>query len=603
MKIVYFRKLFNLVWKYGKSLFLASVFIKIALGASPLATLFIVQEVINRVTDLIQGDSVHYLPILFLLLLQFAVTVFISIFNHVDTILSLHLEVRLDYNISKKVSLKSISVPYSYFELSQFYDHQNRIKNGNIGNRLMVPIKAILDVFSFLISIASYIFFLATIHWGLVVIGIIAFLPILLIKAKFGSAKFYLMRYQTPAAREASYITSLLNNRQSAKEIRLFKLGDFLLQKWGYLFKKNNSESLKLARREYYSFILIDLFTALLYAGASLLLISQIGRGYLAVGQFVSTGQAISGTQSSINLIASTLARIYENQLYVEDLFKYLQYYEPMLHKNEQHEKTVHFPKKIETGLVVSNLNFYYPHSKKKALKNISFSVSPGEKVAIVGENGSGKSTLVKCLMGLYDNYEGEVTIDGIDLRKIKTSELYDHITGIFQDYMKYQFTAQENIGFGNITKLNQLDKIKVTSEKCDADSFISALPKQYESRLGRLFEEGHELSGGQWQKVALARALYKEAQIIFLDEPTASLDPLVEIELFRQFLKSTKDITTFYISHRMASARVAEKIIVLKNGEIVEYGSHEKLMSLQGEYYRMYQAQATWYLEESQIV
>ncbi|GAA0372908.1 ABC transporter ATP-binding protein [Bacillus horti] len=599
MKLVYLKNLFTLVWQYGKALFLLSTIIKIILGISPLATLFIVQEVINQVTELIQGESVEYMSVLFLLLLQFAVSVLISILNHVDSILAIHLEVRLDYKISKKVSTKSITVPFSYFELSQFYDHQNRIKNGNIGTRLMIPIKATLDVLKYIISISSYVIFLATIHWGLVVISLIAFIPILIIKAKFGSAKFYLMRNQTPAAREANYITSLLNTRQASKEIRLFRLGEFLLQKWSFLFKKNNSQTLRLARREYYAFILIDLFSALLYVAASLLLISQISRGFLAVGQFVSTGQAIQGAQSTINMIASTLARIYENQLYVEDLFKYLNYYEPTLHKNNEQEKTMSFPSKVQKGINVGNLSFYYPHSSKKALHNISFSVKPGEKIAIVGENGSGKSTLVKCLMGLYNNYEGTITIDDIDIQKIKTNELYDQMTGIFQDYMKYQFTVQENIGFGNISKLDQLQQIINTSEKSGADSFVRNLPKQYSSRLGRLFQGGYELSGGQWQKIALARALYKNAQIIFLDEPTASLDPLVEIELFRQFLSTTKDVTTFYISHRMASAKVAEKILVLKNGEIVESGSHTELMNLQGEYHRMYQAQANWYLEK----
>ncbi|MGG1513743.1 ATP-binding cassette domain-containing protein, partial [Brevibacillus agri] len=246
--------------------------------------------------------------------------------------------------------------------------------------------------------------------------------------------------------------------------------------------------------------------------------------------------------------------------------------------------------------IFIKNLSFKYPKSNQLVLNGITIHIRPGEKVAIVGDNGSGKSTLVKCLMGLYQVEKGSVFYDDIDIVNIDNCDLHKNMTAIFQDFMKYAFTVMDNISFGDIHNTHDFELVKRIGIQTGVDDFVKKMPKDYDTLLGKILGEGEDLSGGQWQKIAIARSLFRDSKILILDEPTSSLDPLKELEVYEQFNSMTNGKTVIFISHRMAAARMADKIIVLKNGKVAECGTHDDLMFLKSEYYQMYSVQAKWY-------
>ena len=314
----------------------------------------------------------------------------------------------------------------------------------------------------------------------------------------------------------------------------------------------------------------------------------------MTVGEFVAVGQAVQNTQSSINSIAKRFGAFKEEVFYIKDYFEFMNYY----HQDDSSSQRLEsFPTPLKVGITFENVSFNYVNSDVKILKDISLHINPGKKIAIVGENGSGKTTFVKCLSGLYPLSEGHIFFDNNEIKSIKESELFSNITVVFQDFIKYPYTVKENIRLGNIFRNDNLDNIvEAVSKEAGVHDFVNKFPNGYETYLGRIFEDGEDISGGQWQRIALARSLFKDGEIFILDEPTAALDPIAELDVFEKFDLLTKNKTTFFISHRMASAKIADLILVFKKGEIVETGTHEELMRLEGEYYTLFNMQAKWY-------
>lgn len=594
MKFIYLKKAIKLIVRYCRLSFIIILSLRILLGIFPLGTLLITNSLVNEASSLIQNKHSDYTTILLLLIFQFGLSILNSFLNHMNSLLENQIEFRLDYKVGKKIASKSMTVPLSYFEIPDFYNHHDRINKGSYGNRILTPIKCILDIIQSLISFMSYIGFLLSVHWAFLFILLLSAIPTFLTKSKFGSKKFFLMRFQTPTAREALYTKSLLNNKQAAKEIRLFGIGDFLLTRWSNLFKINNNQMLRLIRKEKISLIGLDAISSLVYSGAAGLLVYLLGSNQLNIGQFVTVIQAIQGSQGLINNISSNLARVYENQLYIQDVFKFLEYQNLHIVNPDGKES---FPDPLKEGISIKDLSFKYPESQKEVLSNINLHIHPGEKIAIVGENGSGKTTLVKCIMGLYLANMGSIFFDDKDIKNIDSKKLRKNITAIFQDFVKYSYSVKDNVTFGNIDCYNNVSKLKEVGIKSGIHDFVKKLPLGYETRLGKVLADGEDLSGGQWQKIALSRALFRDSQIIILDEPTAALDPKTEFEVYNYFNQLTLDKIAIYISHRMASAKMADRIVVMKEGKIIEIGSHHELMLQHSEYYRMYHMQAQWYI------
>ncbi|PTY82546.1 ABC transporter ATP-binding protein, partial [Heyndrickxia sporothermodurans] len=553
------------------------------------------KQIINKVTLIIQIVTINIKILAILLISELIVLGIREILPNLQNIVDAECEQNLDIVLSLKVTEKSSSVPLSYFDNSDFHNHLERI-HFNKGSRFMTPVKALLRIFQNAITVVLLLLFLINIDWKLAIITSLISLPVLILHMFFGKKQFTLMKFQTPAARESFYFSTLLNSRGSASEIRLFQLKDKFIKKWEFLTKKNNGEILNLVKKREKAIALLNFLSLAIHAIISVYLINLSRKKVIDIGGFVSVLQTVQNTSRALNEISTNIAQIYRESLYINDLISFLNYEDPSYIKSS---KTENFPVKMKQGIEVENVSFKYPYSDTLALDNISFNIKPGERVAIVGDNGSGKTTLVKCIMGLYQIDNGKISFDGVPLNKIKEEDVYKKITVIFQDFMKYNFSLRENIVLnsnaftGNENSENKL--IHVTKQT-GAYDFVKNYPKQFDTILGKLFAKGEDLSGGQWQKIALSRALYKDGEIFILDEPTSALDPLSELEVYEKFDELTKGKTTIFISHRMASTRLADKIIVLKQGKIVEIGNHHELLTNNGEYAKMFKMQSKWF-------
>lgn len=590
IKKKYLLKTFKLIWQFNKWWLLISILIRVISGIYPFITLWITKDLVNGVINLIK-DNTDIKGIINLLILQTVLTIFISTLKNIQIILDEEAELKFDYYIGKIVYQKSLTVPYYYFEYSDFYNHHDRI-NGNFGNKIMEPIRKILDTIESFINALSYIGFLWFIHWMLVLLSIVTAIPLLKFQNSYSQKKFFLMRFQTPVAREINYIGYLLHNHQHNKEIRLFGIGDYLLNRWVTMYKKNSKDMINLLKRERTGQIILDLITNIIYGFSGLFVVLLIKKQRIGVGEFVTVGQAFLGAQSSINKTSINISKVYEKHLYLKDLFDYLDF---NISTNTLPKYDLNFPHQHK-GIKVEKMSFNYPNSNLKVLNNVNFEIKPGERIAIVGENGSGKTTLIKCIMGLYKANEGNIFINGRNIDNYNLSDLYKKISVIFQDFNRYAFSINDNILFGDITLNKDDKKIVEVIDEVGLQKFIEDLPDKYDTKLGKVLGEGVDISGGQWQRIALARALLRNSEIIILDEPTSALDPQTELAFFDKINKIIKNKSVLFISHRMASAKMADRIIVMKNGQIIEEGTHDELFNLRQEYYSMYNAQAKWY-------
>lgn len=585
----YFYKSLNIVWRQEKKWLIVSIFNSIVLGLIPVTTVWVLQKLVNSVMDFILPNSGNYLLVLAWLSMQLILSTLSNAIREYQNYIDRKTEENLEISFQERVLTKVTSVPIIFFDSPDFYNKIER-SSRNLGGKFLNPIKSTFNIFRDLITFITIFSYLFSIHWLLAILSIIVAVPIFLIQSKLGLEQYLQFFYQTPISREVQYIKYMLKDRNTAKEIRLFGVGDYFISKWKSKSVKILAQSLKLLRKGQYYSVAGEGITALFYLISAILMVYLIQNNSLTVGEFVAIGQAIQSTQTSINNIARGLGKFKEYNGYIKDYYDFIDY--KML--NELPAGTEKFPHPLLTGISFKNVTFSYLNNSVTVLKNINLHIKSGEKVAIVGENGSGKSTFVKCLSGLYPVTNGEIYFDDKKINSIDKNELFKNITVVFQDFIKYPYTVKENIRLGDINK-NE-DTIEFVGREANVNSFVDKFPNRYDTFLGKILEDGEDLSGGQWQKLALARALFKEGEIYILDEPTAALDPLSELEIFEKFEFITKSKTSFFISHRIASTKFADRILVFKEGEIIENGSHKELMELKGEYYKLYEAQSKWY-------
>jgi ATP-binding cassette subfamily B protein len=434
-------------------------------------------------------------------------------------------------------------------------------------------------------------------------LGVLWFSPWLLVllvgavvPAFLGESHFVFLGYaqnkrQTPVRRKLDYLRELGASKESAKEIRLFGLAGFLTGQFGALSNQLYDENLRLARRRLFFGVALSLLSTTGYYGAYAYVIYRTVAGALTWGTLQFLVGAIAGTSSNVQTIFSTFPSIAEQSLFLTDLMEFLRTGPKICSKPNARLA----PRPIRDGFTFEKVSFAYPGSERKILDELDFRLVPGESVALIGENGQGKTTLVKLLTRLYDPTGGRILLDGVDLREYNIEDLESQIGVIFQDFMRYEMSARENIAVGRIGSA-QDDAVGQAARMSLADQVIDKLPLNYEQQLGLRFEGGVDLSGGEWQKIALARAYYRDAQVVILDEPTASLDALAEYEVFQQFAELTDGKTALLISHRFSTVRMADRIVVLENGKISEQGSHDELISLGGRYAAMFELQASSY-------
>ncbi|WP_214484466.1 ABC transporter ATP-binding protein [Bacillus sp. SM2101] len=590
MKNNYYKRSFYLVFKYAKYWVLLSLIFAIITGFVPIITVWLSKEIINFISSVLRGDNdINSHQLWLLLFLQLIVLIIQKSIGNIKLYVNSKYEKKLDYILEKMVSEKSVGSPLAFFENAKFHNHLDRIQY-NKGIRLMSPVVSTLNIFEGIITLTSLFIFLISYHWLLIVIVMVIVIPIIYLRVKYGKMEFQMHLHQTPKAREQAYLSALLTNRVSASEIRIFNLKDFFLNRWAFLFKKISKEYLTLIKSREFANICINVLSSALYFLVSVFLLKFVRNKSIQIGDFVSVLQSVQAAERSLIDISYNIGEIYSDSLYIRDLFEFLDFQDSNYELNESKENR---PFSFNSSIEFKNVSFKYPYSEQQALKNISFKIECGEKIAIVGQNGSGKTTLIYCLMGLYPINKGEILVDGININDIDRSELFKKITVIFQDYMKYNLSLKRNIILDSPV---DDEKLQTVMSMSGVDSITKNLKDGEETILGKIFLEGEDLSEGQWQKIAISRALYKEGEIFVLDEPTSALDPKAELEVYNQFDNLTNNKTGIFISHRMASARLADKIFVLQNGEIIEEGSHETLMNLNREYAQMYQMQLDWY-------
>jgi ATP-binding cassette subfamily B protein len=426
----------------------------------------------------------------------------------------------------------------------------------------------------------------------LILLLVIAIIPSFINEIRFSRSSYSLARSWTPERRELDYLRFIGASDVTAKEVKLFGLADFLSKRFSKLAHRYYEVNKRLAIRRSVWGSVFHLIGDLSYYGAYVLIIFRTVAGSLTLGDLTFLAGSFARLRNQLQTIFSRFSQITESALYLKDYFDFMDMESKVLPQSE----IAPIPKVIERGFRFENVSFRYPGMEELVLDDISFTLRPGEKLALVGENGAGKTTLIKLLLRLYEPTEGIIHLDDIDIRnfdKLKYQELFG---AIFQDFVRYYFTARENIGVGMVDAMEDTDRVVGAAERSLADEVIAALPKQYEQILGRRFAEGKELSGGQWQKIALARAYMKDAKVIILDEPTSSLDAKAEYAAFERFIDLTKEKTAVIISHRFSTVRLADRILVLKNGKILEQGSHEALLEENGLYAELFRLQAKGY-------
>jgi ATP-binding cassette subfamily B protein len=438
---------------------------------------------------------------------------------------------------------------------------------------------------------------LVTFHWIMAVVLVAAALPGIAVRVVYAGKMYRWQRERTQTQRKASYLNWILTGSQHAKEVRLFGLGDLLAGRFDGLRRVLRGEQLALSRKRSLGELVAQVGATLAVFGSLAFIAYRAVHGVITLGDMVMYFQAFQRGLGYLRDLLGAMAGLYEDNLFLQNLFEFLDL-DPRV-RDPEHPVPVPCP--LRKGLVVDRVCFRYPSTDRDVLHDLSFRVDPGEVVALVGENGSGKTTLVKLLCRLYDPDQGAVLMDGVDVRQFRVHELREQFSVVFQDYAAYHMSARENIRFGNIGLEEKDGRIEEAARQAGIHERIERLSKGYDTVLGRWFEDGEELSVGEWQKVALARAFLRDAQVIVLDEPTSSMDAKSEYEVFEGFRRLLDGRSAVLVSHRFSTVRMADRIYVFEGGRIIEQGSHEKLIAQGGTYAGMYTKQAAAYREGKQ--
>ncbi len=492
--------------------------------------------------------------------------------------------------LSVQLMQHAATLDLAQFEDAEVYDHLERARRQTVGRvGLFTLLLGTAQDLITLISLASVL--LLQLPWLLLLLTV-AVLPAFLGEAHFASLGYSLLFQWTPERRLLDYLRYMGASDESAKEVKLFGLSDFLVGRYASLSEKFYQENKTLAvRRNLVSTLLVTVGT-LGYYGAYAVIIYRTVMGDFTIGTLTFLAGSFRQSRSLIQSVLLSLSSIYEQSLYLSDLFTFLDVQPSVVSKPGARP----VPRPLQTGFRFENVGFRYPGSERWAVRGLTFSFQPHERIALVGENGAGKTTLVKLLARLYDPDEGRILLDDVDLRDYDLDSLRKNIGIIFQDFVRYDFILRENIGVSQVEALGDEARIREAARRSLADSVATRVPQGFDQMLGRRFDNGVELSGGEWQKVALARAYMRDAQVLILDEPTAALDARAEYEVFLRFAELTQGRMAVLISHRFSTVRMADRILVLQSGELVDDGTHEELVARGGLYAELFSLQAAGY-------
>lgn len=581
---------FRMIWRTSPSLTFSNIFLRLFKAAIPLGQLYVGKLIIDEVIHLISAPQKDFEQLWWWIGIELGLAVFSEIFNRLISLTDALLGDLYANHSSIELMHKAASLDLGMFEDSEFYDKLERARRQTTGR--VVLMSMVLSQLQDLITIIFLGAGLVVFEPWLILILFIAVLPSFLSEAYFSRSSYSLVRSWTPQRRELDYLRYIGASVETAKEIKVFGLDTFLTGRFSRIAKDYYKANKTIAVKRTVWGTLLQILSVVAYYGAYVLIIVRTVAGAVTVGDMTFLSGSFNRLQSQLQNLLSTFTRITESALYLQDYFDFL----AIVPTIRDHPEAIDAPKEIKEGIRFENVGFKYPGTEVWAVRHISFFLESGEKLALVGENGAGKTTLVKLLARMYDPSEGQILIDGIDVRRFKIESYRKMIGVIFQDYVRFSFKAGENVAVGQIEESDNAQQIKTAAEKSLADPVIQKLPGGYDQMLGKRFAEGIDLSGGEWQKIALARAYMRDAQIVILDEPTASLDARAEYEVFKRFSELTKGKSAVIISHRFSTVRMADRILVLKNGELLELGTHEELLHKNGLYAELFALQAQGY-------
>ena len=583
---------FKLVWETSPWLTFLNGFLRITQSVLPLGVLYTGKLIIDQVILLSRhgNENLSHNFLWRLVALEFGLTILMTALGRIINLVDNLLSELLTYRTSIKLMTHAATLDLDQFEDSDFYDKLERARQQTNGRAALLSL--VFSQVQDFITIAFLAAGLIVFNPWLIFVLLISIIPNFLGEAYFNAKNYILIRSQTHGRREMEYINFIGSSDESAKEVRLFDLSEFFINRYRKISRSFYKATRGLEIKRSVLGTILSFPGSIGFYIAFVFVIKGVLSGAITIGGLTFLIGSIRQLGMLSQNVMKRVSLVAKGALHLRDFFDFFK----IMPRIAPAKNPRSFPKPIQQGFVFENVGFKYLNSSKWANRHLNFTLHAGEKLALVGENGAGKTTLVKLLVRLYEPTEGRILLDGHDLREYDLGELRSEIGIIFQDYLRYQMTTSENIAMGNIKEKDNKELIKNAATQSLANLIIEKFPDKYDQMLGRRFNKGVELSGGEWQKIALARAYMRNSQLMILDEPTAALDARAEFEVFERFAELTKDKSAMLISHRFSTVRMANRILVLEKGQLLEIGSHEELLKKGGRYSELFLLQAKGY-------